>query len=335
MKTKEREKFLRWHEDLKKNEYVFNFEKEIEGYCRSDVDILRRCCLNFKQLMEETCDPDPFKHCITIASACNLVFRQRFLEENTIGLLPPQGYQPARKYSILALQWLSWVHHQTGNRILHAMNGGEQRIDGHYVDGLDSNNYVVYEFMGCLWHGCAKCFLPDTINPVNDTSMEDLLEGTIRKVERFKRLGYQVGVKWECEFKPELASNPEMKAFVERLKFDTPLEPREAFFGGRTNAVCLLKDVVDEETIPYVDFTSLYPFTNKYSEMPTHHPEILTTEALIDRSPCEFFGLIKCDILPPSSLFHPVLPYRAQGKLMFPLCRTRAENLQTITLRIH
>ena len=104
-------------------------------YCRSDVDILRRCCLEFKQLMEETCNLDPFKHCITIASTCNRVFRQEFLEEDTIGLIPARGYQPARKHSVLALQWLSWIHHQTGSRILHALNGGEQRIDGNYVDG--------------------------------------------------------------------------------------------------------------------------------------------------------------------------------------------------------
>ena len=96
------------------------------------------------------------------------------------------------------------------------MNGGEQRIDVHYVDGFNAKNNVIYEFMGCLWHGCAKCFLPDTMNPVNDTGMEDLLEGTIRKVERLKRLGYRVEVKWECEFKQELVSNPD-----KGLKFDT------------------------------------------------------------------------------------------------------------------
>jgi len=37
--------------------------------------------------MEETCDLDPFRHCITIASACSQVFCQLFLEENTIGLI--------------------------------------------------------------------------------------------------------------------------------------------------------------------------------------------------------------------------------------------------------
>ena len=230
MNTNERQEFLRWYEELTNAECVFDFETEIEEYCCSDVDILRRCCLQFKQLMEEVCNLDPFKYCVTIASACNRVFRQEFLEEDTIVLIPAQGYQPARKYSVMALQWLTWIHHQSGDRILHALNGGEQRIDNNFVDGYDPTKKI----MGCLWHGCRKCYLPDTVNPVNDTSME---EGTIRKIEHFKKLGYQVEVKWEWEFKQELATNSEMKSFVESLKFDTPLERRQAFFGGRTNAV--------------------------------------------------------------------------------------------------
>ena len=37
---------------------------------------------------------------------------------------------------------------------------------------------------------------------------------------------------------------------------------------------------------------------------------------------------MKCSVLPPRALYHPVLPYRTQSKLMFPLCRTCADNLQ-------
>ena len=322
MSTKERKELLVWYEELKSTNYVFDFEKEIEEYCRSDVDILRRCCLEFKKLLEESCNLDPFKHCVTIASACNRVFRQEFLEEETIGLIPAQGYQPGRKYSLMALQWLAWVHHQTGDRILHALNGGEQKIDGKYVDGYNSSKRIIYEFHGCVWHGCSKCYLPDTLNPVNETSMRDLLEGTVRKFERFRKLGYVVQVLWE------LATIPEMKDFVRNFNLDTPLEPRHGFLGGRTNAVSLYKEVADDEKIHYVDFTSLYPWTNKYCEVPLGHPEILTSEALVNHSIDDFFGMIKCEILPPSFLFHPLRPYRANGKLMFPLCRTRGENLQ-------
>jgi hypothetical protein len=46
--TAEKETFLRWHHELKENNYVFNFQEEILSYCRSDVDILQHCCLEFR-----------------------------------------------------------------------------------------------------------------------------------------------------------------------------------------------------------------------------------------------------------------------------------------------
>ncbi|GFQ82694.1 uncharacterized protein TNCT_323521 [Trichonephila clavata] len=39
------------------------------------------------------------------------------------------------------------------------------------------------------------------------------------------------------------------------------------------------------------------------------------------------FGLVKCKVFSPNNLFHPLLPFRCNGKLMFPLCRTCAETL--------
>ena len=37
-------------------------------------------------------------------------------------------------------------------------------------------------------------------------------------------------------------------------------------------------------------------------------------------------GLIMCDILPPQNLYHPILPVKMHGKLIFPLCRKCAED---------
>lgn len=54
--------------------------------------------------------------------------------------------------------------------------------------------------------------------------------------------------------------------------------------------------------------SQLCPWTNKYCKILTQHPEILTGEASLNCS--LFFGLIKCNITPPTFLFHPVLPYR-------------------------
>ena len=54
------------------------------------------------------------------------------------------------------------------------------------------------------------------------------------------------------------------------------------------------------------------------------HPQIIT-ENFADIS--TYFGLIKCTVLPPRGLFHPVLPYRTPDKLMFPLCKACADTL--------
>ena len=38
-------------------------------------------------------------------------------------------------------------------------------------------------------------------------------------------------------------------------------------------------------------------------------------------------GIIKCSVLPPRKLYHPVLPYNSNFKLMFPLCSACADTM--------
>jgi hypothetical protein len=49
MSAGERKKLAEWHET--KRDETFNFREEMLQYCRSDVDILRRGCLEFRNLM--------------------------------------------------------------------------------------------------------------------------------------------------------------------------------------------------------------------------------------------------------------------------------------------
>ena len=63
--------------------------------------------------------------------------------------------------------------------------------------------------------------------------------------------------------------------------------------------------------------TVLRSVTRMYSE--------IITENFGDVS--QYFGLVKCTILPPRQLLHPVLPYRVHGKLMFPLCQACVHGL--------
>ena len=46
-------------------------------------------------------------------------------------------------------------------------------------------------------------------------------------------------------------------------------------------------------------------------------------DACKDKGAClQMDGLIKCSIVPPKSLYHPVLTYRRKKKLLFCLCRS-------------
>lgn len=92
MKSEDRKTFLDGYNS--NVNAMFDFQKDLLNYCRSYVDILRRCCLRFRELFMSmtsltpgTNGNDPFETCITIASACNLVCRTKFLRADAIGIM--------------------------------------------------------------------------------------------------------------------------------------------------------------------------------------------------------------------------------------------------------
>lgn len=78
----------------------------------------------------------------------------------------------------------------------------------------------------------------------------------------------------------------------------------------------------ENEKILYYDVTSLYPWVNRYGEYPVGHPEIIVADF---KDLKHYFGIAKIKILPPRSLYHPVLPLKINDKLTFALCRKCAD----------
>ena len=114
-----------------------------------------------------------------------------------------------------------------------------------------------------------------------------------------------------------------MRNFIKTQDIQERLNPRDSFYGGRTGASKLYYEAKEDNSISYVDFTSLYPDICKNARYPIGHPEIITDKfESIDK----YFGIAKVKVLPPRGLYHPVLPYRSKGKLKFCLCRTCADN---------
>jgi len=104
------------------------------------------------------------------------------------------------------------------------------------------------------------------------------------------------------------------------------MNTRDALYRGRTEAMRLHYKIKEgEESVQYCDIMSLYPYICKYFKFPISHPNIHVGSACAYiKAWLKMEGLLKCKIVPPTNLYHPVLPYRWDKKLLFCLCRTCA-----------
>ena len=133
MKPAEREAFITWHQEQVENNYVFDFRKEIIKYCRSDVDILAKCCMLYREMFKDITDIDPFDKSTTIASYCQQVYRTNFLQKDTIAIFS-HARQLKTKQSAEAIKWLSYTAEKEDIHIQHVKNGGEKRVGNYSLD---------------------------------------------------------------------------------------------------------------------------------------------------------------------------------------------------------
>ncbi len=202
-------------------------------------------------------------------------------------------------------------------------------IDGerYFVDGYSEidGKATIWSFAGCFFHGHIEHIEPDIYHPYFNCTINHLYNRTLERIELFRKNGYEVILVWECQWK-KLQECHIVKVISEGISIEEPLNPRLALYGGRVNAFKLFYSVKEGEGIRYMDFKSLYPFVQKTKFYPLGHPEIILTfgehphESLL-----KYKGLFNCYVIPPSRLYIPLLPYRSGGKLMFPLCRTCAD----------
>ena len=323
MKSDERTKFLKWYEERVSENYIFDFKKEILEYCRSDVDILRRGMMKLREDFIQLENIDPLCY-ITIASVCMTIYHSNYMPKETIAIVPESV--KTDNFSKMSIMWLNYV--SNGVNIQHALNGSEKKltIDNktYKVDGFCEENNTVYEFYGCFWHGCPKCFKPNIINSKNQKDMGTLNDLTIEKRDTIKNAGYNHVSIYEFH----LTKNKDFRKFANNFTQEIvePLNPREAFYGGRTNATKLLYNFKENECGCYVDFCSPYPTVQYYQKYPIGHPTKIFNPEKYDKS---WYSLIKCKVVPLRKLYHPVLPQRIKvdsyEKLVFTLCKACAE----------
>jgi hypothetical protein len=116
MTSQQQEDFDKFYDTAIKSNSVFDFKKELEEYCWSDVALLTEGCIRYSRECRETSKLNekdtgicPFIETTTLASYCNLLFRRNFLEENTIGIVPAYGFNPKSNMSKRCEIWLKYL----------------------------------------------------------------------------------------------------------------------------------------------------------------------------------------------------------------------------------
>ena len=158
---------------------VFNLHAELLKYCQSDVRILKQACTLFEREFRSICGFDPFKQCITIASACNVAYRRHWMRPRTMAVEPLHGWNPQIRQSRAALEWLYHLERilppptDGEPRIRHSRNGGEVlfRVGEHryHGDGYDPRTGFGTNSTAVSTTGTPNVFLSDTSGTTNST----------------------------------------------------------------------------------------------------------------------------------------------------------------------
>ena len=160
-------------------------------------------------------------------------------------------------------------------------------------------------------------------SPLNcgEDALAERCDRTMSRIEEITQAGYEVNIIWECEFdahkiiekKPELLTLPNVR--------HSRLFTRDALHGGRTEAMVHYM-IEENESIEYCDVMSQYPYICKYYKFLIGHPITHLGDTCKNIEAClQMESLIKCTVVPPRDLYHPVLPFRCNKKF-YSVCRT-------------
>jgi hypothetical protein len=161
------------------------------------------------------------------------------------------------------------------------------------------------------------------VKTLGGETLAERYEQTLARIELIKRAGYHVKIQWECKFDEAKIVEQKPELIVHSIVKHAPLITRDALYGGRTEAMRLHYKIREgEESVQYCDVMSLYPYIYTYFKFPIRYPVIHVSDVCADKESClKMDGLFKCTIVPTKDIYHPVLPFRHNKKLLFCLCR--------------
>ena len=325
-------KFNEWYKALCLSAEPYNNKEQLTMYCVQDVSILRLGCTAFMTNFYTITGVNPMLESFTLPQAVMIAYRKQYMEENMLGIVPTSLYHEMRKnQSREGLKWLIYEAQKRTANIIYEVNIPTTK---YYVDGFCKETNTVFEFLGCYWHGCERCFL-NRSKPINSRKEETFdvrYHQTCLRLDTIASLGYKIIHVWSCRFKKLLNKNSDIAATLENdpKLLHKYLHPRDANHGGRVEAVKMYYKILPGQKIRFLDFTSLYPCVNKKDKNPIRHPAVHYNTDCDNLDITNMDGLIKCSVLPRRDLLIPVLPTKINNKLIFTLCQKCAETENVI-----
>ena len=289
---------LKWYNKCLESKYDWQYQHELELYCVQDVNILMEGMEKMRGIFKNLTQSDPLSY-ITLASHCLAIYTSYHMPENSI----PINIDEFNKQYISSKKCKQWLAYN-------GITSHEYRLDnGLTVDGYDEKTTTAYEFQGCFWHGCRKCYGTGT-NPVNHKTYDTLYRNTQAKLDKLRQSGYKVIEIWEHDFDNLVKIGTPMPDIDDST---LPLRSKDSMFGGRTETFRAWNE--PDENLKYIDFTSLYPYINRCCEYPSGTKRVMKEPSSWDKT---WFGFAKVTISPPKDLKYPLLPNK-RDKLYFDL----------------
>ena len=246
-------------------------------YCRSDVKLLKAGCYEIRgESLRNRPSLTHSKRCLTIASACNRYWWKCHLVPKSVAVQPFNGWKGAQTRAISPGQTVVEFPQS------HSLRGND--LSAPDIHSSRVQRWESYESRGCWWTGLTttetRCLWVSTA--VSFTAVWRVSQNNAFSTTRRRRRPHVAGVfwsddwpnendlqtagwvvvtMWECQWKEShqvgIASDSRNGLFGTGIQW-LPLEPRDAFFGGRTNAVrlhheCLVRG--REDTLSRCDVT--------------------------------------------------------------------------------
>jgi hypothetical protein len=262
------------------------------------------------------------------------IFLSKFYNPDKDEGLPIMENDPRIISSNKERLWLNYLEKERNITIQRQFQWGR---DKKRADGYDAQSNTIFEFLGCYYHGCDECYRGKNIL-ANGRSQEDLYKEVAIREAEIKIAGYNYESIWECQFDMIYSLNKDKFEGMEECPF---IQPREGFYGGRTEPFMLYTKALTS----HKDFQSHYPNIMRNMLYPVSLPKRMKKELLDDIeglsariSNWELWGIAKVDITPPNNLYIPVLPERKESengyeKLFFDLLPKKGKTYPTMLLK--